>query len=233
MAAMERSNNPNDRRSIGSGDETSLHVRRVVDGDRTSLAWLVERFTPLLVLQAEHRLPKSMRSLYEPDDVVADVWCSCLGKIHDIAPHDGSYAMAVLKYLSTALLNRLRRLAERRIAGLPPETLAGAAPGDDATLSQISDDVTGVVTRIIRGETKNELRKMIDELDPEDREIVLWIGIEQRPQAEIAAKLGTRPKLVSQRYRRAVARLRDRCPHSAMADLCELAPDPGDGSDVD
>ena len=41
-------------------EPTTMHVRRAIDGDRTSLEWLVTRLSPYLRAQASYRLGPAM-----------------------------------------------------------------------------------------------------------------------------------------------------------------------------
>ena len=66
-------------REPSPGDHlTSIHIRQAIKNDRESVAWLVSRFTPLLLCQAHHRLAPSLRRFCDPDDAVADVWMAVL-----------------------------------------------------------------------------------------------------------------------------------------------------------
>lgn len=49
---------------------TTPHVRRAIGGDHASMGWLVERFSPLLLLQAEYRLGRTLRGRFDPEDLV-------------------------------------------------------------------------------------------------------------------------------------------------------------------
>src|SRR5262245_59213008 len=70
---------------------TTFHVRRARVGDEDSLAWVVERFSPLLRVAAEHRLGRVLRSIYEPDDLVQEVWLVALPKLAEISARDERY----------------------------------------------------------------------------------------------------------------------------------------------
>src|SRR5436190_20244172 len=71
-AVMPSSEPPRPR---SSGDSlTSIHIRQAIQNDRASVAWLVSRFTPLLLCQAQHRIAPALRSVCDADDAVSDVW---------------------------------------------------------------------------------------------------------------------------------------------------------------
>ena len=64
-------------------DSTSVQIRKAVAGETDSLGWLIERFTPILLGQATHRLGGDLRNLHAPEDVVNDVWAIALPKLAD------------------------------------------------------------------------------------------------------------------------------------------------------
>ena len=64
---------------LGDADDmTTMHVRRAVGGDLTSLDWVVSRLAPLLVAQAQWRLGTALRRYYDPEDLVSDAWAVTL-----------------------------------------------------------------------------------------------------------------------------------------------------------
>jgi RNA polymerase sigma-70 factor (ECF subfamily) len=60
----------------------------------------------------------------------------------------------------------------------------------------------------VRTETEEELRRVIAEMDPIDREIIALRHFEEVGNNEAAAVLGIQPKAASIRYVRALARLK-------------------------
>ena len=82
---------------------TSLHIQKAIGNDRESVAWLISRFTPLLLCQARQRIGPSLRRHCDPDDVVADVWMSVLPSLRDLTPSEGSLTRGLLSFASIAL----------------------------------------------------------------------------------------------------------------------------------
>lgn len=76
-------------RSIDGEEPTSIHVRRAHAGERESLAWLITRFSSLLRLQASYRLRGTLRRIYDPDDLVDDVWVAVLPRLGDLEERGG------------------------------------------------------------------------------------------------------------------------------------------------
>src|SRR5436853_3642177 len=85
---------------------TSIHIRQAILNDRASVAWLVSRFTPLLLCQAQSRIAPALRAVCDADDAVSDVWMTVLGALPALEPSDGSFSRGLLKFASTVLIRR-------------------------------------------------------------------------------------------------------------------------------
>jgi RNA polymerase sigma-70 factor (ECF subfamily) len=77
----------------------------------------------------------------------------------------------------------------------------------------------GVVTRVVHREEEQAVTARLEELEPDDREIIVLRGIEQNSTHAVATMLGLSEGAVRVRYHRAVRRLRDRLPGSIFAGL--------------
>ena len=186
---------------------TSLHVRGALGGDAASVDWIVARFSPLLLAQADYRLGPRLRRLHDPRDLVNDVWLRALPRLGAVSPRDGRFTPVVLRFLTTTLLRRIADLFEKHVLGKPAAATAdGGRAGD--TLDRLPAEATGVVTRVVAREAAGALAAAIGELAPREREIVVLRGIEQRSTRAVALELGIGEEAVSSRDRRALGRLR-------------------------
>lgn len=194
---------------------TSMHVRRAVGGDGDSLAWLVGRLSPLLVMQASYRLGQRLRRVYEPEDLVHEAWLAALPKLGGLRERDGRLTPVLLRFLSTALLFKINNLI-RKHARRGPITMSAEGTG---TLDEVPDPRSGIVTMAMRREVQNTVRACIDKLDAKDREILLLRGIEQQANNTVAVILQMKPQTVAMRYKRALEKLRALLPHSVFDEL--------------
>jgi DNA-directed RNA polymerase specialized sigma24 family protein len=199
---------------------TSLHVRRARAGDRESLSWVVAHFAPLLLAQAEYRLGPRLRALYDPEDVVAEVWAIALPRLAQMPGRDGRSTPALLRFLSTTVALHVNGLVRRVIRGAQAHA---QTPGgsQSAALAGLAADTAGVVTRVVRAERQGMVLAALQALDPLDREVIVLRGIEQIDNATAAALLGLPANTVSHRYGRALARLRDRLSGSVLDELSD------------
>lgn len=202
------------------GDQlTSLHIAKAITNDRESVAWLVSRFTPLLLCQAHQRIAPALRRHCDPDDVVADVWMVVLNNLPDLSPAEGSMTKGLLRFASTVLIRRVRDLLEKHVINKPPMQSLSSPEADAA--ADVPDDTRDVVNHVLAGELKGAVWASLNELSREDREVLVLHGIEGRPHKEVGARIGLTPQHSAVRYQRAIKRLRDQMPASVFADLAD------------
>ncbi|MEM7234458.1 MAG: RNA polymerase sigma factor [Planctomycetota bacterium] len=201
---------------------TSFHVGRAKKGDEESLTWLIRRLSPILLKDAEYRLGKTLRELYDPEDLVNDIWVSTIPRLGELSSRDGRATPVLLKYLSKALLYRINNLIEKHIKGKPKRQRA--APGDTQSsdpVRQIEMDQTGLVTKLVRAEAKDVVVAALESIDEKDREIILLRGVEQRRYKEIAPLLGRDHKVLAVDYQRALEKLRKKLPGSVFDEFLD------------
>ena len=197
---------------------TTRHVRQAVAGDTDSLTWVVERFTPLLMMQAAYHLDSKTCPSYEPEDLVNDTWAIALPRLEEMPPRGGRYTPTLVKFLSTTLLYLVKNLVKKQIrresAGERP--LPDGPPDGESPLERLVAEDSGVVTRIVRQEMKGTVLSHLDTLVERDREVIVLRGIEQHSNQTVAMLLGLEPEAVRLRYHRALKRLRAQLPASVF-----------------
>lgn len=200
---------------------TTFHVRRAVGGDRTSLEWLVERLSPLLVAQVSYRLGPALRSTYDPEDLVQDAWLVLLPRLSDLVARGDRLTPVLLQFMSRTLRHTVRNLMRKHARGARASAPRESGATTHEPLGSAPDQASGVVTRACRRELQSMVMACIEELDPLDREVLIVRGIEQLPNQSAAALLGLGPTAIAMRYRRALDRLRRALPHSVFAELVD------------
>jgi RNA polymerase sigma-70 factor (ECF subfamily) len=198
-------------------DLTTVRMRAAVRGERESLAWIVTRFTPLLLAQAAHRLGGRLRRALDPEDLVQDTWVRLLPRLAGLRPRDGRMTPVVLRFASTTLLNRLSSLLQTELR----RDAAAGGRADDELVAELAAPDTELVSALVREERASAVRAAIDALAPEDRALVVLRGIEQNPVQDVALLLGLLPNTVSVKYRRALATLRERVPNAVFDELVD------------
>ena len=200
---------------------TTYHVKRAREGDVPSLEWVVNRLAPILLANARYRLGKNLSQIYDPEDIVNDVWAVALPKLADLSARNNRYTPVVMKYLSTTLVYRINNLVEKHIKG-KPKNIGESGAGDTeagSPLENLSAGATGVFTVTMRRDTRDEILSALDGLDERDRELILLRGVEGQSYKEIAVLLGGDPKQLAVTYQRAIHKLRELLPGSIFQDF--------------
>jgi RNA polymerase sigma-70 factor (ECF subfamily) len=197
---------------------TTMHVRRAIDGDRTSLGWLVARLRPLLVAQARYRLGPELQALHDPDDLVHDAWLVAIPKLEELRAREGHFTPVLLRFLSTTLLYRIQNLVRQHVR----RARARGGAAERLPLEDVPADASGVVSRALRAERRDLVTEAIDQLPDTDRQVLVLRGVEQLSNRAAAAILGVTADAVGMRYLRALRRLRERLPDSVLDELDEV-----------
>jgi len=202
-----------------SAAETTIHVRRARAGDAGSLEWLVTHFTPLLLSQARYRLGRHLQGLYDAEDLVQNAWMITIGRLGELRPRDGRITPVLLSYLSSVILQNYRNLLAKHM-GKPVLPPAGGESSTVASrLAELPAPVSTIPGKAIRNERVLELRRAIDRLDEEGREILILHGVEQLPFKVISTKLGVNESTLRSRYHRALQELKATFPSQMIAEL--------------
>jgi RNA polymerase sigma-70 factor, ECF subfamily len=204
--------------SPDGSDPTSACIAGAVAGDLASQAWLVERFTPVLLAQARYRMQHVRGS--EPEDVVQETWAQALPKLGHLAPRDQRWTPVLLRFLSVVLLRNVNDLMRRTIRRRGGDVGHGGEPATRAdVLGQAPAEISGIVTRLARADRACAVQRAVQALPPDEREVLVLRGIEQLSNRDVARLLGVDDSAVTRRYQRALHRLKTELPQSVLAEL--------------
>lgn len=177
--------------------ESSIElIRRVQDGDDGALERLCARYLPALQGWAEGRLPARARSMVETADLVQETF---IRTIRNLDHFERERKGALLSYLRTALLNRIR--TEMRRAGRVPEEVAL-----DEALNPHAGSTP--LDALIGTEDARRYESVLTKLTPIERETVI-ARLELRLSFDDVADLTGKPSADAARmaFKRALLRL--------------------------
>jgi RNA polymerase sigma-70 factor (ECF subfamily) len=189
-------------------DITSFHTARAVEGQADSLAWIIERFQPVLRAHALDCLGQSLARQLDPDDLVQETWAITLPRLAQLTPRDGRLTPVLARFLSTVMVRLANRALQKYLVrrsehrDLPLEL-------ESRAFETLAESTRGQLTRLLQQERDGALRALLDGLSAEDRQLLLLRAFEQRPTREVATILGIAPGAVDTRYSRLRARLRE------------------------
>jgi RNA polymerase sigma-70 factor (ECF subfamily) len=194
----------------GSLDEL---VARARSGDEAATAALFERFRARLRRTVELRLDRRLRGRVDASDVLQEAYLDVARKVPTYDPQDGIGPFLWLRFVTTDRLARVHRQhldAAMRDAARDVSLRVGPGPvADSATIAKgLFGRLSSPSQRAIRAEVQESLQQLLNDMEPLDREILVLRHFEELGNAEAAKVLKLKPAAASNRYVRALGRLR-------------------------
>jgi RNA polymerase sigma-70 factor, ECF subfamily len=189
-------------------------LERVERGDQQALVALFTNYRDRLRRMVRLRLDRRLQGRIDPSDVLQDAYL-------DVAKRAGEYvanpSVPVFLWLRLITGQRLMALhrqhlgAQMRDAGQEVSLYRGALP--HATSVSLAALLLGRLTSPTqaaqRAEMQIRLQEVINAMDPIDREVLTLRHFEELSNVETAQVLGIQKSAASNRYLRALKRLKD------------------------
>lgn len=160
------------------------------------------------------RLDRRLQGRVDPSDVLQDAYLEAARRLPAYAARPSMPLFLWLRFLTAQRLLQLHRLhlgTRMRDAGLEVSLHRGALPqADSASLAaQLLGRLTSPSQAALRAELQLKLQDLLNSLDPIDREILTLRHFEELSNGEAATVLGLSKAAASNRYVRALGRLRE------------------------
>lgn len=189
-------------------EETDRLLEQVARGDAAALNRLLELHRPFMRRLVEVRLGPRLQERVDPSDVVQEAQMEAARRIRDYLDRRPMPFHLWLRQTAFENLLRLQRYhlgAERRAVGrefpLPDRSSVLLA-------RELIGDAPGPADQLIEAELARRVREGLAALSETDREVLLMRSFEGLSDQEVSAALGIEPVAASQRFDRAVLRLR-------------------------
>ena len=199
---------------MGESSESEDLLRRAADGDRDALAALFARHRDRLEQMVLLRLDRRLRSRIDPADVLQETYLEAARRIAVFARAPTTSVYVWLRVLAGQKLVDLTRRhlgAKMRDAGQEISLHRGALPQASSLslAAQLLGRLTSPSRAAIRAETRLRVQEALNSLDPIDREILALRHFELLTNGEVAQVLGLSKAAASNRYVRALKRLKE------------------------
>ena len=148
------------------------------------------------------RVPRVLRSRIDPEDVVQETFCRAFEQRASFDEERGAFRAWVFGIAANVVRKGMRRLRETPAAALDGGASALDLEGFPASLTTVS-------RRVARDEEMLAFVARLDELDEEERRLVVHRGLEERPLAEVAKLMGMEAAAVRKRWQRLRAKLEE------------------------
>jgi RNA polymerase sigma-70 factor, ECF subfamily len=201
-----------DRSTAPAGEE--VLVLRLREGDRDVLGELFALHRERLWRMIRFRMDRRMAARIDPDDVLQEAFLAGRTRIESfLAEPQGSFFvwLRMIAMQSLIDLHRHHLGAEMRNAG---RDVRLDRPGEGAATSlclaaQLAGTITSPSQAAAGLELMQQLEQAIRSMAPLDQEIIAMRHFEDLTNVESAEALGISPTAASNRYVRAIARLKE------------------------
>jgi len=187
--------------SPGVADDTVEMRVRARSGDRAAFQALYDRIAPALYAWTQMRVQGGQSALVDPQDLMQEVWLRALRGLEGYDPAL-SFRRWVFGITKNVLLQSMRN-SSRDAAGTPPSHRRSSDSLD------FPDSVTSISSRLAKDDLVRRFLAYVAELPGEERQLVLYCGLEGQSSAEAAARLGILPDTALKRWQSLRERLRE------------------------
>jgi RNA polymerase sigma-70 factor (ECF subfamily) len=197
---------------------------RIQAGDRHALGELFARHRGRLLKMVHLRLDRRLQGRLDPEDVLQEAFLDAARRLGDYADDPRMPPFLWLRFLTMQRLQALHRLhlgVQGRDAGREVSLFDGSLPAADSRslAAQLLGRLTTPSRAAIRAEIQIRIQEALNAMDPIDREILALRHFEELNNGETAAVLGLHKAAASNRYVRALRRLKEiRSPALGMLD---------------
>jgi RNA polymerase sigma factor (sigma-70 family) len=176
-------------------------IRGAQTGDRKQAAALYEQVAPAVFAWSHLRMSPALRRRIDPNDVVQEVWLRALTKLDDFDPHTTPFRPWILGVARYVLIE----LSRKQMKGQADKE-SGGQPWD-SYLDKQADGGPGVSTFVGRVDFLRYFLEKVERIGEQEKELLILRGLEERPLAEIAEKLGMSTEALGKRWQRLRSRL--------------------------
>lgn len=191
--------------------DTDQLLDRTAAGDNSAAQELLARCRPRLRRMVAVHLDRRISSRVDPSDVVQDALAEAFQRLPEY-----------IRARTISFYPWLRRLAWQRLVKLHRRHLTAARrsvrreeeldmPLPDESVAQLAEQLAGGGTepgqRLVQQEIRDRVRTAIDELRPQDRELLVMRYLEHMSLKEISEAIEIRMSAARKRHTRALERL--------------------------
>jgi RNA polymerase sigma-70 factor (ECF subfamily) len=189
-------------------------LRRAGEGDQQALGLLLAHYRDRLRLMVSLRLDRRLQGRIDPSDVLQEAFLEATERLADYARAPDMPFFLWLRFLTAQkllILHRRHLGTKARDAGREVSLYRGPLPeaSSAALAAQLVGHTTTPSEAAMRAELQVRLQEALNRMEPLDREVLVLRHFEQLTNGETAQVLGLRESAASQRYARALLRLKD------------------------
>jgi RNA polymerase sigma-70 factor (ECF subfamily) len=189
-------------------------LRRLAAGDQQALADLFARYRDRLRRMVKLRLDRRLQGRVDASDVLQEAYLDVASRAAEYAARPTMPFFLWLRFLTGQRLLMVHRqhLGTRmRDAGQEVSLYRGALPQASSVslAAQLLGRMTSPSLAAVRAEMQLKLQEALNSMDPIDREVLTLRHFEELSNSETASVLGLQKAAASNRYIRALKRLKE------------------------
>jgi RNA polymerase sigma-70 factor (ECF subfamily) len=194
--------------------ESSELLRRAAAGDREAMNELFSRYRDRLRAMVRLRLNRRLQGRVDPSDVLQEAFLEISKGFADYVRQPTMPFFLWLRHVTAQKLIAAHRHhlgTQMRDAGQEVSLYRGVLPQASSVslAAQLMGRWTSASDAAIRAETQIRLQEILNGMDPMDREILALRHFEMLSNEETAQVLGIKKSAASNRYIRALKRLKE------------------------
>jgi RNA polymerase sigma-70 factor (ECF subfamily) len=198
-----------------AGNDTNLLLRRALAGDESALAALFDGYRDRLRRMIRLRLDRRLSGRVDSSDILQEAYLDVRKRIAEYARDPAAMPFHLwLRLVAGQRLTDIHRHhlgAQMRDAGMEVSLHRGPFPQADSIslAAQLLGKMTSASKAAIRAEHKLIVQEALNGMDPLDREVLALRHFEHLSNDETAQVLGLSKSAASNRYIRALKRLKE------------------------
>ena len=195
-------------------DTVASRLRRFQNGDANALASLLEQYRPRLRRMVGMRLDRRLQGRVDPSDVIQEAFLDAIRRAPAYVAEPAMPFYLWLRFLTGQRLVQAHRThlgTQMRDAGQEVSLYRGALPQASSVslAAQLIGRLTTPSAVAMRVELQVRLQEALNGMDSLDREVLTLRHFEELNNQETAVVLGLEKAAASNRYVRALRRLKD------------------------
>ena len=193
---------------------TEILLKNAISGDNDSLSQLFDKYRGRLRRMVQIRMDRRLQGRVDPSDVLQEAFLDMSKRLPEYAREESYPFFLWLRMLTGQRLMHVHRFhlqTAMRDAGREVSLYRKAMPEANSMslAANLLGRMTSVSEKAMRAEVQVKLQETLNGLDDIDREILVLRHFEELSNKEAAKVLGIRKSAASNRYMRALKRLKD------------------------
>lgn len=173
-----------------SEDESEL-IALAIDGDRDSLARLLEAYAPELRRRLQGKISTRWQALLSDDDILQQTFADAFMGIRRFQPSGPQAFLSWLVRISqNNLQDAIKHLQTRKSGGQQQQLAAGSDESYHRLMHDIADSISSPSIKAARNEIRQDLQQAIAKLPSGYQRIVLDYDIHGEAAEVVAERIG-------------------------------------------